>query len=36
MSKVINQRLPREVGEKQLPLYAGIKSPWEKITSYGE
>lgn len=34
MSKVIEQRLPRTVGENVLPMHAGVKSPWEKVISY--
>ena len=34
MSKKIDQRLPREVGENVLPMHAGVKSPWEKVISY--
>lgn len=34
MSKKIDQRLPREVGENILPMHAGVKSPWDKVTSY--
>lgn len=34
MSKKIDERLPREVGEKALPQHAAVKSPWEKLVSY--
>ncbi len=36
MSKKIDQRLPREVGENVLPMHAGVKSPWDKVISYHE
>lgn len=34
MSKKIDQRLPRDIGEGALPSHASVKSPWEKLVSY--
>lgn len=34
MSKKIDGRLPREIGEGALPSHAAVKSPWEKLVSY--
>ncbi|MDO4274789.1 MAG: hypothetical protein Q4D16_14060 [Eubacteriales bacterium] len=34
MSKKIDERLPREIGEGALPNHAAVKSPWEKLVSY--
>lgn len=34
MSKKIDERIPREVGEGVLPAHAAVKSPWEKLVSY--
>lgn len=34
MSKKIDERLPRNVGEGAIPSHAAIKSPWEKLMSY--
>ena len=34
MSKKIDERLPREIGEGALPSYAAIKSPWEKLVGF--
>ena len=32
--KKIDARLPREVGDKSLPLYAAVKTPWDKMVSF--
>lgn len=34
MSKKIDERIPREVGDKTLPLHAAVKSPWDKLVSF--
>ena len=34
MSKKIDERIPRELGEGVLPMHAAIKSPWDKLMSY--
>lgn len=34
MSKKIDTRIPREVGNKILPLHAAVKSPWDKLVSF--
>ena len=34
MSKKIDERLPREIGEGVLPNHASIQSPWGKLMSY--
>ena len=34
MSQKIDDRLPREVGSKSLPLHPALKSPWEKLVSF--
>jgi hypothetical protein len=34
MSKKIEERLPRHIGEGMLPGYAAVKSPWEKLVCY--
>lgn len=34
MSKKIDERLPRGIGEGVLPNHAAVKSPWEKLVSY--
>lgn len=34
MSKKIDERLPREIGEGVLPNHASIQSPWNKLVSY--
>ena len=31
MSCKIDDRLPKEVGAKSLPLHPAIKTPWEKL-----
>lgn len=34
MSKKIDERLPKAIGEGVMPGYAAIKSPWEKLVCY--
>ena len=34
MSCKIDDRLPKEVGAKSLPLHPAIKTPWEKLISF--
>ena len=34
MSKKIDERIPRFAGEKVLPSYPAVKSPWERLISY--
>lgn len=36
MSKKIDERLPREIGEGALPGYAAVKTPWEKLIGFQE
>ena len=34
MSKISDQRLPKEIGKGVMPDHAALKSPWEKLVSY--
>ena len=34
MSQKIDDRIPREVGSKSLPVHPAVKTPWEKLISF--
>lgn len=34
MTKKIDERMPREIGQGAMPAHAAVKSPWEKLMSY--